>query len=269
VCPDIDSVTYWLAGVADRERGWGRADESFRAMEELGRLGGEAWFSLGDLDLGTHLARADMLAEGRSLSEAVAAAARALAIESTILPMSEDEVTTRVEAVGHNGEKLDLHFQEYWVGRRAHDEVKAVTYRGAGRARPAPGVIETIRDSDAVLICPSNPVASIGPILAVPGIGDAMAGRRVVGVSPIVAGAPLAGMADKLMPVAGLEVSAFGAASAYKDLATGFVIDERDAAAATRIEKELGMKVAVTDTIMADDEAAEHVAAAALDLVRK
>ncbi|MGH2710381.1 MAG: 2-phospho-L-lactate transferase [Actinomycetota bacterium] len=266
VCPDIDSVTYWLAGVADRERGWGRADESFRAMEQLEKLGGQAWFSLGDMDLGTHLARLDMLSAGSSLSAAVAAVARALAVDATILPMSEDDVTTRVEAVGRDGEKLDLHFQEYWVGRRASDDVKAITYLGATSARPAPGVIEAIRGTDTVLICPSNPVASIGPILAIPGILEAVRGRRVVGISPIVAGAPIAGMADRLMPVAGLEVSAYGAASAYRDLATAFVIDEQDAALATRIEMDLGIRVGVTDTIMTDDAAAERVARVALEL---
>jgi LPPG:FO 2-phospho-L-lactate transferase len=266
ICPDIDSVTYWLADVADRERGWGRATESFRAMGELARLGGEAWFSLGDLDLGAHLARADMLAAGTSFTETTAAIAGALGVEASVLPMSEDTVTTRVEAVGGNGERLDLHFQEYWVGRRARDEVKSITYEGAESARPAPGVLEAIRDADVVVICPSNPVASIGPILAIEGIREALSGSSIVGVSPIVADAPLAGMADKLMPVTGLEVSAFGAASAYAGLASGFVIDERDAGLAARIETELEMRVAVTDTIMVDDDAAERVARAAMDL---
>jgi LPPG:FO 2-phospho-L-lactate transferase len=269
VCPDVDSVTYWLAGVADRERGWGRATETFRALGEVTRLGGEAWFSLGDLDLGTHLARADLLASGAGLAKATATIARGLGVEATILPMSEDPVTTRIDAVGNDGRALDLHFQEYWVARGAGDDVKSIRYEGAEKARPGPEVIESIAAADTIVICPSNPVASIGPILAVPGIRDAVAaGSRVVGVSPIVGGAPLAGMADRLMPVVGLEVTAFGAASAYGGLAHGFVIDERDAALASRIESDLRMRVAVTDTIMTDDPAAERVARAALDLIR-
>ena len=267
VCPDIDSVTYWLAGVADRARGWGREGESFRALEQLERLGGEAWFSLGDLDLGTHLARADLLDSGAGLAETTARIAKGLGVRATILPMSEDRVTTRVEVLAPGGEHLDLHFQEYWVARRARDEVKGVRYEGVEKARPGPGVLEALAGADAILICPSNPVASIGPILAVGGLRDALRGRTVVGVTPIVGGAPLLGMADRLMPVAGWEVSAFGAAAAYAGVAEGFVIDERDRRLAERVDRELGMRVAVTDTIMKDDEAAERVARAALGLV--
>ena len=267
VCPDLDSVTYWLAGVADRERGWGREEESFRALEQLERLGGEAWFSLGDLDLGTHLARADLLASGAGLAETTLRIARGFGVDATILPMTEDRVTTRVEVLAPNGEHLDLHFQEYWVARRARDDVKAVRYDGVETATPAPGVLEAIRAADAVLICPSNPVASIAPILAVDGVREAVRRRPTAGVSPIISGAPLLGMADRLMPVAGWEVSAFGAASAYAGVADGFVIDERDARLAERIERDLGMRVAVTDTIMSDDEAAERVARAAVGLI--
>jgi len=266
VCPDIDSVTYWLAGVADRERGWGREGESFRALEQMKLLGGQAWFSLGDLDLGTHLARADLLASGLGLAATTDRIARGLGVNATILPMSEDTVTTRVEVLGSSGEHLDLHFQEYWVARGARDEVKGVRYEGVDAARPSPGVMDAIGSADAVLICPSNPVASIGPILAVKGVRDAVRDRPTVGVSPIVAGAPILGMADKLMPAAGWEVSAFGAAAAYRAVADAFVIDERDERLRARIESDLGMRVAVTDTIMSDDAAAERVARAALGL---
>lgn len=270
VSPDVDSVIYWLAGVADRERGWGRAGETFRTLEEVRRLGGEAWFALGDLDLATHLLRTHLLDGGSSLSEATAALTRAFGVRATVVPMSDDPVTTRIEAAGPGGEPLDLHFQEYWVARGARDEVKAIRYEGAERARPAPGVLEAIAGAEAVVICPSNPVASIGPILAVPGIADAVRGRRdrTVGISPIVAGAPLRGMADRLMPAAGLEVTAYGAAAAYRGLAGGFVIDERDAAMASRIEADLGMRVAAVDSIMTDDDAAERLARAVLDLAR-
>ncbi|MGH2724456.1 MAG: 2-phospho-L-lactate transferase [Actinomycetota bacterium] len=267
VSPDLDSVMYWLAGVADRDRGWGRGAESFRTLEELRRLGGQAWFGLGDLDLATHLMRTGLLSSGRTLSEATAASCRAFGVDPPLLPMSDDPVTTRIDAVDQAGRVLDLHFQEYWVGRGARDEVKAIRYAGAERARPSPGVLEAIGAADAVVICPSNPVASIGPILAVPGIADAAAGRPVVGISPIVAGAPLRGMADRLMPAAGLEVSALGASRAYRGLLDGWIADERDRALVPRIEEELGIRGAAVDTIMTDDDAAERLARAAIELV--
>jgi LPPG:FO 2-phospho-L-lactate transferase len=269
ISPDIDSVLYWLAGVADRERGWGRAKETFRTRDELARIGGEAWFALGDLDLATHLFRGNLLSEGRSLSEGTEALRRALGVRAHILPMSDDPVATRIQAVDGSGNALDLHFQEYWVGRGAKDEVKGIGYAGAAAARPAPGSIQAISGADIVVLCPSNPVASIAPILAIPGMAEAVRARttRAVGVSPIIAGAPMRGMADRLMPAAGLEVSAYGAASAYRGLLSAFLIDERDRSLAPRIRDELGMRVGATDTIMGDDEDAERVARAALALI--
>lgn len=268
ICPDLDSVTYWLAGVADRDRGWGRASESFRALEEVRRLGGEAWFGLGDLDLGTHLVRTGWLASGTALSDVTARLTAAFDIETRVVPMSDDPVATWIDSVDEGGAARSDPFQTYWVGREARDEVKAVRFEGADRARPAPGVLEAIEAADAVLLCPSNPVVSVAPILAVPGIRDAVAARneRAAGVSPIVGGAPVAGMADRLMPAVGLEVSALGAATAYRGLLRGWVVDDRDADLASRIEDEVGLRVAVTDTIMTDDHAAERVARAALDL---
>ncbi|HEV8681920.1 MAG TPA: 2-phospho-L-lactate transferase [Actinomycetota bacterium] len=269
VSPDLDSVLYWLAGVADRERGWGRAEETFRTRDELGRIGGEAWFALGDLDLATHLFRGHLLSEGRSLTEATEALCRGFGVRTRLLPMSDDPVATRVQAVDGSGTALDLHFQEYWVARGAEDEVKGVGYAGAAAARPAPGAIEAILDADALVVCPSNPVASILPILAVPGMADAVRARRdrAVGVTPIVAGAPLRGMADRLMPAAGLEVSAYGAAAAYRGLLSAFLVDERDGSLAPRIQDALDMRVGATDTIMDDDGDAERVARAALALI--
>ena len=267
VSPDVDSVTYWLGGAFDRERGWGRRDETFRATEELRRFDADAaWFNLGDLDLATHLFRTRLLAEGRTLSEVTARVAARFGLAPRILPMSDDPVTTRISAVAL-GRKLDLHFQEYWVQRHAHDEVKAVRYECVERAAPAPGVLEAIGSAEAIVICPSNPVASIGPILAVPGIRAALSARRerVVGVSGIVGGAPLAGMADKLMPVAGVEVTAAGAAEFYRGLLAGWVIDEIDRDLAPRIEA-TGVRVAVTDTIMTDDAKAEALARTVLGL---
>ena len=269
VSPDVDSVTYWMAGLSDRERGWGRAEETFRATEELRRLGAEgAWFGLGDLDLATHLLRTTWLRSGRTLSEVTAELARRNGVGARLLPMTDDPVTTMVRVLTPDGDDEEVHFQEYWVERRARDDVKAIRYAGAEDARPAPGVFEAIRTADAIVFPPSNPVASIGPILAVPGIREALEERRdrAVGVSGIVGGAPLAGMADRLLPVGGVEVSAAGVAELYRDLLTGWVIDRVDEHLSPRIEK-LGIRVGVADTIMSSDAAAERVARAALSLL--
>lgn len=271
VSPDIDSVCYWLTDLMDRGRGWGRAGETFNTMEAMRTAGGiDAWFNLGDRDLATHVLRTQLLHEGRTLSQATSSLRSMLfdlAVE--VVPMTDDTVTTRIDVFDVAGERLDLHFQEYWVKRHARDSVKGVRFEGIERAAPAPGVLDAITSADVLLLCPSNPVVSIGPILSVPGIRDSVVARSgpVVGVSPIVGGAPLAGMADKLMPVAGLDVSALGAARAYRDLLSGWVIDERDRDAAPRIADELGVRVAVTDTVMRDDEVAGAVARVAVELV--
>jgi LPPG:FO 2-phospho-L-lactate transferase len=268
VSPDLDSVTYWLGDVFDRERGWGRRDETFRATEELRSFDPEqAWFNLGDLDLATHLYRTNLLAAGETLTSATAAVGRRFGVVPRIIPMSDDPVTTRISVVA-DGEELELHFQEYWVRRGGRDEVKAVRYEGAERSRPAPGVLEALADADAVVLCPSNPVASLGPILAVPGIREAVGARRtdVVGVSGIVAGAPLAGMADRLMPAAGAEVTAAGAAECYRGLLGAWVVDDVDRALIPRIEA-TGLRVGATDSIMTDDAKAEALARFALGLL--
>jgi len=267
VCPDLDSVTYWLGDVADRERGWGRRDETFRTLEELRTFASDdAWFALGDLDLATHLERTSRLADGMPLSAVTDRIADRFGIEARILPMSDDRVETRMDVV-QLGEERDLHFQEYWVRRGAQDEVKAIRFVGVDDARPAPGVMAAIAAADVVVVCPSNPVVSTGPILAVPGIRAAVTARPVVGISPIVGGRPLAGMADRLMPVVGLEVSAVGAARAYADLLDAWVIDVADERLADRVRAELAVRVGVTDTVMRDDEVAEALARRALELV--
>lgn len=269
VSPDPDSVVYWLGEVFDRERGWGRRDETFRATEELRAFGAEqAWFNLGDLDLATHVFRTDLLRRGVTFGEVTARVAARFGVRARLLPVSEDRVSTWIDAVDHlSGEHIDLHFQEYWVGRGAADHVKGVRYEGALAARPTPGVLEAIGRADALLFCPSNPVVSLWPILAVPGVREAVAERRArtAGVSGIVGGAPVAGMADRLMPAVGLEVTAAGAAAAYDGLLGGWVIDERDRDLRPRIEA-TGVRVAVVDTIMTDDDRAEAVARATLGL---
>jgi LPPG:FO 2-phospho-L-lactate transferase len=269
IAPDLDSVTYWLAGLADRERGWGRAGETYRALGEVRRLGGQAWFSLGDLDLATHLVRSQWLSEGMTLSEATERIRRAHGIGVRVLPMSDDPVRTWMVAVAEDGTILDEPFQEYWVGRGGRDQVKEIRLEGIDRARPSQGVLEAIADADVVTVCPSNPVVSIAPILAVPGVRDAVRAQRprTVGVSPIIAGSPVQGMADRLMPVVGLEVSAAGAARAYEELLAGWVIDQSDAGLGTVIRRELGIAVGITDTMMVDDDSAERLARFTLGLV--
>ena len=268
VSPDVDSVTYWLGDVFDRERGWGRRGETFRATEELRAFDPDmAWFNLGDLDLATHLFRSNLLAGGATLTEATECVAARFGVAARLLPMSDDRVETRL-VVAADGDELDLHFQEYWVRRGARDEVKSIRYEGAERSRPGPDVLAAIAGADAIVVCPSNPVASIGPILAGPGIRAARASRRAagVGISGIVRGAPLAGLADQLMPGAGVEVTAAGAAACYEGLLGAWVVDEADAALAARIEA-TGVRCGVTDTIMVDDATAEALARFALSLV--
>lgn len=270
VSPDPDSVTYWLGGEFDPERGWGRRGDTFRTTQELRSFGSsDAWFNLGDLDLATHLYRTALLRNGATLSEATARIAARFGVQALLLPATNDPVTTRIDAVdSQTGRELDLHFQEYWVLRRGVDQVKAVRYEGAQTARPAPGVLEAVASADVIVICPSNPVVSIGPILALPDLRKAVARRRsiVTGVSGIIAGAPVSGMADRLMPAAGIEVSAAGVADAFRDLLAGWVIDERDRDQEARISGS-GLRVAVTNTLMVDDQAAEKVARAAVELV--
>ena len=270
VSPDPDSVTYWLGDVFDRDRGWGRRGESFRATEELRTIEPDvAWFGLGDLDLATHLFRTGRLAAGASLSEVTASIARRFGVEARVLPATDDRIETRIECVDQlTGDPLDLHFQEYWVRRAARDPVKGIRYDGVSDAVPAPGVLASIAEADLVVICPSNPVVSIGPILAIPGVRDAVTARRgaAVGISGIVGGGPVSGMADKLMPAAGIEVTAVGVAEHYRELVSAWLLDDVDRDLVPRVGS-LGIRCAATDTIMVDDDRAEAVARAALALL--
>jgi LPPG:FO 2-phospho-L-lactate transferase len=250
ISPDLDSVAYTLAGLADEERGWGLAGETWNVRDALVRLGEPGWFALGDRDIATHLLRTRLLAEGATLSEATAALCQRLGVPVRLLPMSDQRVETRVEVDGPGGPE-DLGFQEWWVGRQARDPVRRVRFEGVERARPAPGVLEAIGAASGIVLCPSNPVVSIAPILAVPGIRDAIqaAPCRVVAVTPIIGGAPVRGMADRLLPAWGVEVSARGVAGLYAGLADAFVLDAVDAEQAGD-GAALGLEPVVVPTLM-------------------
>jgi LPPG:FO 2-phospho-L-lactate transferase len=230
VSPDLDTVTYALAGRLDTARGWGLVDETFRCLEAMGRLGEETWFQLGDRDLATHLHRTRQRREGQPLSAVTAEIARRLDVRTRILPMSDDPVRTRVRGAGPDGAEVWLTFQEYFVRERAKVEVREVVFAGSDAARPAPGVLEAIGGADLVVVCPSNPVTSVGPILAVPGIADALGATTapVVAVSPIVGGAAVSGPAGDLMRARGLPVSPVGVARAYAPWLDALVVAPAD-----------------------------------------
>lgn len=256
VSPDLDIVTYTLAGIV-HERGWGLADDSTYALEQLQKLGVDTWFMLGDSDLGTHMARTAWLREGLTLTEVTDRIRRALGVSARIIPMTDHRVRTKVLTA----EGVLREFQEYFVRYNHSEKVSKVTFEGAGGAIPAPGVLDAVASADRIVVCPSNPVVSIGPILSLPGIRQALAARRndVFAVSPIVAGAALRGPADRLLPVVGAESSALGVAGLYTDFCGNFLLDVRDSDLEARI-KALRMKTIVTDTIMTGPEVAEALA---------
>ena len=254
VSPDIDSITYVLSGLLSRERGWGVKGDTFLCLQAMGQLGEPTWFHTGDRDLAVHLLRSRLLAEGKTLSEATSAICEKLAVRARILPMSNSRVETRVDTP--SGE---LSFEEYFVQRWFQDPVKSVRFAGSSDAEPAPGVVEAITTADAVIIAPSNPITSIGPILAVPGIREALLSARgkVAAVSPIIGNAPVAGPAGILMTAQGLPCSIAGVARAYEDFLDILICDSRDARAAESLRK-AGLRVQCTQTIMrtAEDKAA-------------
>ena len=254
VSPDIDSITYVLSGLLSRERGWGVKGDTFLCLQAMGQLGEPTWFHTGDRDLAIHLLRSRLLAEGKTLSEATTAISEKLGVKARILPMSDSRVETRVDTP--SGE---LSFEEYFVQRWYQDPVNSVRFAGASDAEAAPGVIEAIATADAVLIAPSNPVTSIGPILAVPGIREAVRGARgkVAAISPIIGNAAVAGPAGILMAAQGLPCSIAGVAKAYEDFLDLLVCDSRDARAAELLRAG-GLRVQCTQTLMrsADDRAA-------------
>lgn len=265
ISPDLDTITYTLADQVDPERGWGLRDETWQAMEMVGRYGGVDWFNLGDRDLGTHLFRTHRLAGGATLSEVTAEVVAAWGLGFRLLPVTDDPLRTRVTVVDPDGER-EVAFQEWFVQRRHAVPVTDVRFAGAEETTPAPGVLEAILEADAVVVAPSNPLASIGPLLAVPGVEDAVRARRdhVVAVSPIVAGAALKGPADRLMADLGHEASVVGVARLYTDLAATLVVDDADAGLAPAVEAEGTVPVA-TPTVMHTPEVAAALAVTVLN----
>jgi LPPG:FO 2-phospho-L-lactate transferase len=266
VSPDLDIVTYTLAGRIDPERGFGLANDRFELVERLRALGHETWFRLGDADFANSLHRTLRLAAGARLDEVTDELRRDHGLGLRLLPMSNDPCPTFVSL----GDGTRLHFEEYLVRDGAPTDVRSVDLSAAAAAAPAPGVVEAIAGADAILVAPSNPIVSIGPIRAVPAIRRALdtATCPIVAVSPIVGGLPIKGPAGPLMRAQGLEVSAHGVAALYRDWIDGFVFDARDAAEASAIEA-LGLEVASLDTLMVDADASRRVAEAALGLAAR
>jgi len=263
VSPDIDSITYVLSGMLSRERGWGVKGDTFLCLQAMGQLGEPTWFHTGDRDLAMHLLRSRLLAEGKTLSEATTVISDKLGVKARVLPMSNSRVETRVDTpIG------ELSFEEYFVQRWYQDPVNSVRFAGASDAEPAPGVLDAIVSADAVIIAPSNPVTSIGPILAVPGIQDALqrARGKIAAVSPIVGNAPVAGPAGILMQAHGLPCSIAGVAKAYEAFLDVLVCDTRDARAAESLRTN-GLRVQCTQTIMRSSEDKANLAREVLSSV--
>lgn len=262
VCPDLDSVTYTLADAHNHVTGWGLEGETFATMDALDRYGAPTWFRLGDRDLATHLFRTQRLRAGLPLSAVTAEVTAAWGLRTRLLPMSDDRVATRITVEDEpGGTRRELAMQEWFVRERCEPAVVDVAFAGADAATPAPGVLDALVEAETILLCPSNPVISIGPILAVPGIRDVLVARRdhVVGVSPIIGGRPVKGPADRLMGPMGIEVSSVGVAAAYREVCAALVIDTADAHDADRVAA-LGVRPVVTDTLMRDARVAAALA---------
>lgn len=256
ISPDLDTVLYTLAGLNDEERGWGLRGESYATLDQMARLGEDTWFTLGDKDLATHVVRTARLRSGVPLSRVTAQIAASLGVGPAVVPVTDDPLATMVDTPGGR-----LGFQEYFVGHRHADEVLGLHFEGAEAARPAPGVIDALRDAELVLLAPSNPFLSIDPLLAVPGVRDALAATsaRRAAVSPIVGGAAIKGPAAQILESLGHEVSALGVARLYTGLVEVMCIDDRDAHLAGPI-RDLGFDVLVTDTVMGGPEGRERLA---------
>ncbi len=267
ISPDLDTITYTLAGAVEERQGWGIAGETFHALGALGRYGRETWFKLGDRDLATHLHRTALLRGGRTLADAADAIRRAWGVAARILPATNDRVESRVVTDGGT-----VHFQEYLVRDRGEAAVRGIVLAGIERARPAPGVLEAIAGADGIVVCPSNPIISVGPILGVPGVREALCEARApaVAVSPVVAGASLKGPTDKMLAGLGHDVSALGVARLYADVLDGFILDRQDAAHRPGVEA-LGLRAWTAQTVMQtleDKVGLAHVVLAALGGLR-
>ncbi len=262
ISPDLDIVTYTLAGIVDPAKGWGIRNETFHALKRLAAYGRANWFNLGDCDLATHIHRTALLEEGKTLSDAAESIRSTLGVKARILPMSDDPVPTVIES-----SEGRMHFQEYLVKRRAEPIVNGIRFAGAESARPAPGVLEAISEASRIVICPSNPLISIGPILAVPGVRERLCSRKadVFAVCPIVGGKSLKGPSDKMLAQLGHEVTALGVAKLYAEFTGTFVIDLVDRAQATAISA-LGMKVEILPTVMKTLAQKRKLARSLLDL---
>jgi LPPG:FO 2-phospho-L-lactate transferase len=264
ICPDLDTVLYTLAGIADPVQGWGVAGDTTAALDAIARLGRDPWFKLGDRDLATHVLRTERLRAGAPLSTEIAEFADALGVRSRVVPMTDDRAATMVETPDGT-----LAFQDYFVLRRQTDEVTGVVFAGAERAAPAPGVLGAFATAEAIVVCPSNPFVSIGPILAVPGVAAAIArsAAPVVAVSPIVGGQAIKGPAAKMFASLGLEPSALAVARRYVGTIDGLVIDEVDAALAPEIDA-LGIRPLVTRTVMGGLDDRARLAAETINFAR-
>ncbi len=245
ICPDLDTVCYTLAGLANPDTGWGRAQESWVVLDNISKLGGPAWFHLGDQDIATHIERTRRLKAGESLSQIVKVFCKAWGIGVNVLPMSDQDVRTIVQTKGLG----DLEFQDYFVRNHCEPEVTGFRFHGIETAMPAPGVIEAIRQADYIIICPSNPWVSIAPILSVPGIRQEIRKKIVVAVSPIIGGQAVKGPAAKMFHELGMEASAMAVASQYKDFLKGYVLDTKDTSNIETI-KQWGIIPLVSDTLM-------------------
>jgi LPPG:FO 2-phospho-L-lactate transferase len=265
VSPDLDTVTYTLAGAVGTA-GWGLAGDTFRALEAYERYGEATWFRLGDADLATHLYRTSRLREGASLTEVTAEITLAWEVKAKLLPMSDDRVATIIDVEGAEGPPVSMAMQEWFVRERAEPPVAGVRFEGAADARPGPAVLDALAEADAIVLCPSNPVISVGPILALPGVRDALRARRaqVVAVSPIIRGATVKGPADRLMAAAGIEVSCAGVASIYADICGTLLVDESDADRTGDVEAQ-GVRAAVAPILMRDADGATELARRVLD----
>ena len=260
ICPDLDTVCYTLAGLANPETGWGCRDETWQVFNNFERLGGPTWFRLGDKDLATHLERTRRLREGQPLSEVTRDFCHAWGVRPTILPMSDEPVRTIVDTVEYG----ELPFQEYFVHRKCEPRVKGFRFAGIESARPAPGVLKAIEQANAIVLCPSNPWVSIDPILMIAGLRSALAAKKVVAVSPIIGGKTVKGPAAKMFAELGIQPSALAVARHYGNLLSGFVLDNVDA----RLAKELHLPTLVINTLMKTQADRCHLAQDVLHFIR-